>query len=112
MKNSEIRALVDEALDELTLPRDHQSTNLYKLATAANILLARQAEALGRLATIKKHDFATELGDDIRAILDPQETIRDIADRHGFAPMPPELGQRNIDDHTTTAALAKEKTNG
>ena len=39
-------------------------------------------------------------------------SIRDIADRHGFAPMPAELGQQNVNDHTTTAALAKENDNG
>lgn len=114
-----------------------QTTGLHAVSCAAiETLLAREAEVLEEVGDepgtfcyncqsdvefdaeyycpqCRSYAFYHDSDRRIRAILYPQPaaSIRDIADRHGFAPMPAELGQRNVNDHTTTAAMAEEKTN-
>lgn len=92
MTNDEIRALLADCEDEYHLLGRNTGLNVPKLRTALETLLAREAEVLDRLPEppdgyMSETQYArAELGADIRAILNPQES--------------------------QPAALAKEKTNG
>lgn len=86
MKNSEIRALVDEAKADLAYCEEHINLlPMYdfkmtmRLTSAIETLLAREAEVMGMLPEppdgyMSETQYArAQLGDQIRAILNPEE---------------------------------------